>query len=108
MTNRREQKVLNNSHSHLTKYNRSAYKLKQYISDVNKINAKQLKKNTTKTKKVNGGVLVATKTLKTKNSSDKQLNDSQVYSKKTKVAPVTSAPQQQLFPSNTTQSQLTT
>ena len=35
------QKNLNASRNQLTKYNRSAYKLKQYISDVNKINMRQ-------------------------------------------------------------------
>ena len=35
------QKSMNSSHYQLTKYNRSAYKLKQYISDVNKINLRQ-------------------------------------------------------------------
>ena len=69
-----DQQMVNNSTTHLTKYNRSAYKLKQYISDVNRINAKQMKKNSNilKNKKHSGTNLSKQQTQK----KAQQLNDS--------------------------------
>ena len=59
-------KTLNSSDYQLTKFNRSAYKLKQYISDVNKINLRQSELQAKQQRPINGKVTTGSGTIKGK------------------------------------------